>query len=967
MARRRNMLGLLISGSLLGATVVAGVPATQAFTQTPATIFINEIHYDNDGTDSGEAIEIAGPAGTDLTGWSIVLYNGGNGAAYDTDALSGTIPNQQNGYGTVVVNYPSNGIQNGSPDGVALVNGTTVVQFLSYEGGFAGVGGPANALSSTDIGVAETGSTPVGQSLQLTGAGTTYQSFAWSAPAASTFGAINTGQSFGATGGTPTPVPPTPTPEPIDITTIGAVQGVVADDANGDAVRSPFVGQDVTIQGVIYQKTVSLTSSGVTNYGFFIQNTAATDDDNALTSDGIFVFQNRFPDLIGGYTPQVGDEVVIQGRVSEFFNLTQLSSARLVEVVRSGVDLSAEIAAFEVNPPADLAESRRYWERREGMRAQVPSDSIVTAGRSVFSGTADGEVWAIRGDSKVAQREDPYARRVFRDPHPLDDIQDQLFDNGNGYRFIMGSLGIKATENDPTALIAPARTFDTIANSPIGGVFYSFNKYQIMIGQQLALQSGANPAENAPPQQPDRSREYSVANYNLENLYDFRDDPFDGCDFATNTGCPGVRPPFDYVPASAADYEARLRDIAQQIVVDLYAPEIILVQEAEDQDICTVVNGDFACGAINNADGRPDTLQELTTVIADEYGVAYNAAYDRDGADDRGIVSAFLYRTDRVELLAAAEGDPVLDSTPEVEYRGAALPYNSDVQNPKALNADLPGDVDTSTGTDGSDVFTRDPQVGLFRIWRDGIGASVFTDVYAISNHFSSGPNNRVGQRTEQAAYNAEIVEALRESGAQRIVVGGDFNVFPRPDDPFTPGQPLYPSDQLGPLYEQGLTNSFDVIARELPAAAYSYTFEGQAQTLDSQFYTPELVEELVQARVAHINADWPAEFEGDDARGVSDHDPLVSRFELEVTIDRLIALVRYYEATGKITGNNTARILVDRLERAGRFQQAGNSAAYDAQLRALINQARGFAPARISQAAADALAKETQFLRDND
>jgi hypothetical protein len=57
-------------------------PSTQvnAFTQNPATVFINEFHYDNTGGDTGEFIEIAGPAGTDLTGWSIVLYNGANGS-----------------------------------------------------------------------------------------------------------------------------------------------------------------------------------------------------------------------------------------------------------------------------------------------------------------------------------------------------------------------------------------------------------------------------------------------------------------------------------------------------------------------------------------------------------------------------------------------------------------------------------------------------------------------------------------------------------------------------------------------------------------------------------------------------------------------------------------------------------------------------------------------------------------------
>ncbi|HEY0726613.1 MAG TPA: hypothetical protein VGD38_00985, partial [Pyrinomonadaceae bacterium] len=86
-----------------------------------STVFINEIHYDNSGTDTGEFIEIAGPAGTNLTGWRIELYNGNGGARYDNDALSGTIPSQQGGYGTVSLSYPTDGIQNGSPDGIALV------------------------------------------------------------------------------------------------------------------------------------------------------------------------------------------------------------------------------------------------------------------------------------------------------------------------------------------------------------------------------------------------------------------------------------------------------------------------------------------------------------------------------------------------------------------------------------------------------------------------------------------------------------------------------------------------------------------------------------------------------------------------------------------------------------------------------------------------------------------------------
>jgi len=172
------------------------------FAQT--TVFINELHYDNTGTDENEGVEIAGPAGTDLTGWSIVLYNGSGGASYNTISLSGTIPDQDNGYGTLVF-YQSN-IQNGSPDGLALVdNSSSVKQFLSYEGSFIAADGPANGMTSTDIGVSEASSSPLGHSLQLSGTGTTYEDFTWNSPATATFGNVNNGQTFNPGGGDTAP------------------------------------------------------------------------------------------------------------------------------------------------------------------------------------------------------------------------------------------------------------------------------------------------------------------------------------------------------------------------------------------------------------------------------------------------------------------------------------------------------------------------------------------------------------------------------------------------------------------------------------------------------------------------------------------------------------------------------------------------------------------------------------------
>lgn len=169
------------------------------------SVFFNEIHYDNTGTDAGEAIEIAGPAGTDLTGWSIVLYNGANGLAYDTRALSGIIPDQQSGFGTLSFSYPVNGIQNGAPDGMALIDASnSVVQFLSYEGVFIALDGPANGMQSTSILVFENGTELLGQSLRLSGTGQFYEDFIWNPPAPATFGAINTGQNFGADDAAPT-------------------------------------------------------------------------------------------------------------------------------------------------------------------------------------------------------------------------------------------------------------------------------------------------------------------------------------------------------------------------------------------------------------------------------------------------------------------------------------------------------------------------------------------------------------------------------------------------------------------------------------------------------------------------------------------------------------------------------------------------------------------------------------------
>jgi len=158
-------------------------------------VWMNEIHYDNSSSDVGEFIEVAGGAGIDLSGWQIILYNGNGGTVYKTVNLSGTIPNQQNSFGTIPFDISS--IQNGAPDGMALVNSTgDVVEFLSYEGTLTANDGAASGMTSTNIGVSETSSTPVGYSLQREGSGILASDFVFTAAKAETYGLINSGQSF---------------------------------------------------------------------------------------------------------------------------------------------------------------------------------------------------------------------------------------------------------------------------------------------------------------------------------------------------------------------------------------------------------------------------------------------------------------------------------------------------------------------------------------------------------------------------------------------------------------------------------------------------------------------------------------------------------------------------------------------------------------------------------------------------
>ena len=154
------------------ATVTATLgSSTSSGTVTVSTganhLVINEVDYDNAGTDTAEFIEIFNPSPSvqSLAGISVMLVNGADSTVYDTIDLTsaGSLPSH--GYlviagANVTVNAPamkldpgwsSNQIQNGAPDGIALVDtsGPTLIDALSYEGSItmAQLTGFANPVS----------------------------------------------------------------------------------------------------------------------------------------------------------------------------------------------------------------------------------------------------------------------------------------------------------------------------------------------------------------------------------------------------------------------------------------------------------------------------------------------------------------------------------------------------------------------------------------------------------------------------------------------------------------------------------------------------------------------------------------------------------------------------------------------------------------------------------------------------
>jgi uncharacterized protein len=823
-----------------GATTTTEISVTVAdVTETPAlTARLNEFHYDNAGTDTGEFIEIRVNAGGDTAGLKVELYNGTGGAVYTTLDLSGAVKTTEGDFDYYVLNLPANGIQNGAPDGIALSNNGALIEFLSYEGSFAGIGGAAAGVTSTDIAVSETTTTAVGQSLQRNEDGT------WRGPGDQTPGAAN-----GGGGGQP-PV----------VALISQVQGAGA--------TSSFIGQTVAVSAVV---------TYVTTDGFFLQEEDADTDGNALTSEGIFVF------TAGGVAVTLGSVVSLTGTVSENFGMTQISGVGAVNVVTTSIALPT--SASVVLAPDTV----QNFEAIEGMRVSVTSGTtealtvienfnldrfgeisigagIQTQATQIYDAqTQSAEVAAqIAANANASLLLDDGVNA--QNPDAFEFIPANAGDNGNGFLDAGDNFG-----NDGATLRLGAEL-----NAPVEGVMsFGFGQFRVVVSEQLEIDEATN--GGARPDAPEAvGGTLQVASVNVLNFFSTLND---------GTGGSG---PSGLTPRGANNAEELARQTTKLIEsITGTGAEVFALQEIEN-------NGFGATSAIETLIGALNA-----DAVTSGSGAVYAAV---DPTDDGGfvgtdaIMAAIVYDSSAVTLI---KSDVLFYSeASSAQTFALAQVLNAIVapsvrlqdfdRNRPSVAATFQDNATGETFTVVSSHFKSKGDSGLVALanaaqaYLNGGGTGI---TQADIDAFRADPN--FDQGNGQAFWNAVRLDAATEladwmenvyDAPGGYLLLGDMNAYAEED----PVQ--YLDDNAG------LVDLIDTYIGQ--DEAYSFVFDGQRGTLDQGFASGDLAAHVTGVTEWHINADEPdligydtsfkdPAFFNDGPFASADHDPLIVGLDL--------------------------------------------------------------------------------------
>ncbi|MDN3920733.1 endonuclease/exonuclease/phosphatase family protein [Roseateles violae] len=566
-----------------------------------------------------------------------------------------------------------------------------------------------------------------------------------------------------------------------------AAQAQLIGALQGSSHLSPYNNTDVAgILGIVTARD---------NNGFWIQDAG---DGNALTSDAIYIFRSS------ASKPLVGSAVSVSGRLVEFrpggdplnLTLTEINASSgiagaAVTVLSTGNALpAARVIGPGFLPPSAIAPKIGNMETAPGYLLQPNLYSMdfyeslegmrVALPSAIASGqTASGDTFV------VSSQQVPAGSRV---PAVLS------AGNFNGQRIMI--------DNRITA--APTVSAGARIDNITGVIDYSFANYRLLLTEGATLVSNNLPKETAAIA-PGR---FGIASYNVENL-----------------------------PGNAST--TRFTQIAGQIAGSLGAPQIISLQEIQDNN-----------GTTNNGTVAADvTLNNLAGALNAATGKSYkwvsvDPVNNADGGAGGGnIRQAFMYDSARVSFAGMV---------------GGAL---QDVMATAGANGQIVLNLGAGRVDPNNPAWTnsRKPLVTEFSV--DG------QQIIVIANHFNSkggdAPLFGVGQppdevtatqRLQQAQVLGSFVQGLLAINPHaNIVLTGDFNDFQF-------------AASLQPLYDAGLTNMTNTLDA---GDRYSYVFEGNAQALDHIWVSPNLLAKGDLAYdVVHVNAGYLDQ--------VSDHDPVL-------------------------------------------------------------------------------------------
>jgi predicted extracellular nuclease len=550
---------------------------------------------------------------------------------------------------------------------------------------------------------------------------------------------------------------------------------------------SPYTGTTVTTTGIV----TAIRSSGASR-GFWIQDPVG--DGNPATSDGVFVYRGS-----RSVNTKVGNEVTVTGKVTEYYpgsgtqSLTELSSASwTTQATRNALPAPAVLSDATI--PAEYTPTNGggsiesltlqpatygldKLESVEGMRVSVSDAHIVGA-----SNTYD-ELWV---GVKPSQNTSARGGALY-----------SSYDSQNSGRIKITSL---LSSTFPTANVG-----DTLSGTTTGPLDYSqYGGYTLAATTLGPVTSGGLTKEVTAAQ---TAGQLAVATYNVENL-----DP--------------------------GDPSSKFTALAQGIVTNLRSPDIVALEEVQDND-----------GAINSTVVDADqTITKLTDAITAAGGPSYaytqiNPVDDADGGEPGGnIRQVFLYNPSRVALTSRPGGDSIT-ANDVVDNAGAAqLKYS-------------PGRIDPANSAWNT---SRKPLAAEFTF----NGKTVFL----IANHFNSkggdqplhsayqppSRDSEIQRGNQAAAVNAFVDKILAVQSDARVVVLGDLNDFAF-------------SDALTTLKGGVLTDLTDTLPL---AERYTYVYDGNSQALDHTLVSSALTS--YEYDIVHVNAEFSTQ--------TSDHDPQVVR-----------------------------------------------------------------------------------------